>query len=350
MQVFRVCTCAAQASLCGAPDICPVKRDGLQSVERAKRHEIMSEKHEDLLEFKRRDASSYDESTDEFDRYTERFTGAIAARVVECAQLGPEERVLDVGSGTGVVTFKAAARVAAKGKIVGIDLSDGMLRKAREKSAHSGSGGLVSFLKMDAEALVFPDGAFDCVLSLYALRHFPRPEAALAEMRRVLRPGGRVVVAVGSGPRLLSRHGLAAAYRRIRSVMRGLRGARDLVACGYLNELVAQHLPSTEPDEEAGWTREHHVPSSVPRMMQAAGFERIQSTWAGHDGIVDSREDFWGVQVTFSSVARKRLAAASADAIARLRRDFDAGCACAQEAGGRLRYPTGALIVTGRRR
>ena len=68
MHVFRVCTCAAQASLYGAPDIRPVKRDGLQSVERAKRHEIMSEKHEDLLEFKRRDASSYDESTDEFDR------------------------------------------------------------------------------------------------------------------------------------------------------------------------------------------------------------------------------------------------------------------------------------------
>src|SRR5688572_30101410 len=133
----------------------------------------MNDKRDDILEFKQKDASSYDEVTAEFDRFTERFTGVIASRVVECARLHPGEQALDVGSGTGVVTFKAAARIAPHGKIVGIDLSDGMLRKAREKSAQAGGTGTVSFLKMDAEALEFPDGAFDCVLSLYALRHFP---------------------------------------------------------------------------------------------------------------------------------------------------------------------------------
>lgn len=310
----------------------------------------MNEKHDRFLEFKRKDASSYDEVTDEFDRFTERFTGAIAGHVVDCARLNPDDRVLDVGSGTGVVSFKAAARVTGMGEIVGIDLSDGMLRKAREKSAQAGRAGSVTFLKMDAEALEFPDGAFDCVLSLYALRHFPRPEVALAEMRRVLRPGGRAVVAVGSGPPLWSRHGLSAAFQRMGTIVRGLRGKGDLIACGYLDGLVERHLPLARPSEEAGWTKEHHATSPVPRMMETAGFGGIQTTWAGNEGIVRGKEDFWDVQITFSSLARKRLATAPVDAIARIRREFDAGCLRAQDAGGRLRYPTGALIVTGRKR
>src|SRR5262245_27446191 len=111
----------------------------------------MGETRDDIRAFKQRDASSYDEVTDSFDRFTERFTGAIAARVVECAQLRPGERALDVGSGTGVVTFKAATEIGATGKIVGIDLSDGMLSKAREKLARGGGGASVTFLKMDAE-------------------------------------------------------------------------------------------------------------------------------------------------------------------------------------------------------
>ena len=311
------------------------------------RDKLMNEKRGALMDFKQRDASSYDELTDEFDRFTERFTGAIAARVVELAQLIPGERVLDVGSGTGVVTFKAATKVTAAGRVTGIDLSDGMLRKAQEKSTQAGSTAQITFLKMDAEALTFPNASFDCVLSLCALRHFPRPDVALTEMRRVLRPGGRVVVAVGSGPTLFSRHGLSAAYRRIGAILGGLRGKRDLLACGHLNELIERHLPIANSDEEAGWTKAHHVSSSVPRMMRSAGFGGINTTWAGHDRIVDSKDDFWDVQVTFSSIARKRLATASADAVARLRREFDASCTRAKKAGGCLRYPTGALIVTG---
>jgi ubiquinone/menaquinone biosynthesis C-methylase UbiE len=200
---------------------------------------------------------------------------------------------------------------------------------------------------MDAEALDFPDASFDCVLSLYALRHFPRPEVALAQMRRVLRPGGKAVVAVGSGPSLLSLQGLLAAYRRAGAVLNGLRGRRDVLACGYLNDLVERLVPSAEPDEEARWTREHGASSSVQAMMRAAGFADVRANWAGHDGIVESMQDFWDVQVTFSSIARKRLAGASAEALARLRREFDAGCDRALRTGGRMRYPTGALIVTG---
>ena len=305
----------------------------------------MNENQAAVSAFKQKDAASYDEVTDAFDRYTERFTGTIAARVVDLAGLRPDDRVLDVGSGTGVVTFTAAKRLTAAGSIVGIDLSDGMLDAARRKAARGAGAAKVEFLKMDAEALTFPDAQFDCVLSLYALRHFPRPEVALAQMRRVLRPGGRIVVAVGSGPPLVSQAGVSAALRRIGSVVAGALGKRDLLACRYLDELVERHLPLAQADEEAGWTKAHATHSPVPRMMQAAGFQDIRTTWEGHDGIVGSKEEFWDVQVTFSSLARKRLATAPAAAIEGLRREFDEGCVRALDAGGRLRYPTGALVV-----
>src|SRR6185436_4101844 len=108
-------------------------------------------------EFKHRDAASYDDVTDAFDRFTERFTGSIAERVVALAAPGPDESLLDVGCGTGVVSFAAARRLSGRGRLVGIDLSDGMLRSAREKATRSGMGAKVEFRKMDAEALEFPD-------------------------------------------------------------------------------------------------------------------------------------------------------------------------------------------------
>ena len=308
----------------------------------------MNKEQADVSAFKRKDAASYDDVTGAFDRFTERFTGSIAERVVELASIRPGDSVLDVGCGTGVVSFAAARRLTGSGRLVGIDLSDGMLAAAREKASR-GRFSMVEFRKMDAEALDLADAQFDAALSMFALRHFPHPEAALAQMSRVLRPGGRLVVAVGSAPSLASRAGLAAAWRRLGAVGAGLVGRRDLVACAYLDRLVEAHLPPGRDDEEAAWIHAHSMHGSVERMVADAGFRDVRSDWAGNDGIVPSKEDFWDVQVTFSTLARKRLPTAPADAVARLRREFDAGCERAQASGGKLRYPTGALIVVARK-
>lgn len=302
----------------------------------------MNDKPAHDTDFKQRDAASYDDVTDAFDRYTERFTGGIAERVVSLANPAPGESVLDVGCGTGVVSFAAARRLTGRGRLVGIDLSDGMLRAASAKAARLGIAGKVEFRKMDAEALDLPDASFDVALSLFALRHFPHPDAALAQMHRVLRPGGRLVVAVGSAPPLASRAGIDATLRRVRAMA---LGNKDLVACGYLDDLVREHLPRPSAAEEAAWVHEHAMHGSVEKLVANAGFRDVRSDWAGNEGVVDSAREFWDVQVTFSSIARKRLPTAPAEAVARLRRAFDAGCERAQAAGGRLRYPTGALIV-----
>ncbi len=301
----------------------------------------------EVADFKEKDSASYDSITGAFDRFTDRFTGPIATRVVELAELGPNDQVLDVGSGTGIIVFTAMNRLQAAGRLTGIDLSDGMLRMACDKAKRMGCGRRVSFLKMDAEALTFPDRSFDRVLSLYALRHFPRPEVALVQMRRVLRPGGCAVVAVGSAPPLLSFAGAGAVFRRFTGIARRAFGKGDLLACEYLDRLVERYLPAAYSNEEAGWTQRHAASHSVPRMMQDAGFRNIRTAWAGNDGIIASMDEFWEVQVTFSSLARKRIAAASTQAVEALRREFAAGCERTLAAGGRLRYPTGALIVAG---
>ena len=117
------------------------------------------------------------------------------AALLELATLAPGERVLDVACGTGLVTFAAAQAIGPEGRALGVDISGHMIGGARRR-AQERKAANVNFLRMDAEALELPDASFDVVLCALGLMYVPDPERALREMRRVLRPGGRIVVAV----------------------------------------------------------------------------------------------------------------------------------------------------------
>lgn len=117
----------------------------------------------------------------------ESFTALGAPRLVRFAGVKPGAKVLDVGCGTGVVAL-TAARTGAK--VTGLDLTPELVARARENVALSGLE--VELHEGDAEALPFPDGTFDVVVSQFGHMFAPRPEVVVREMVRVLRPGGTI--------------------------------------------------------------------------------------------------------------------------------------------------------------
>ena len=121
---------------------------------------------------------------------TAMFTTPVAGQLVKFAGIRAGEQVLDVGTGTGVVAV-TAARLGAH--VDGVDLTPALLEQAGENSRIAGVD--VRWKEGDAENLPYPDASFDVVLSEFGHMFAPRPEVAVAEMRRVLKKGGRVAFA-----------------------------------------------------------------------------------------------------------------------------------------------------------
>jgi ubiquinone/menaquinone biosynthesis C-methylase UbiE len=115
--------------------------------------------------------------------------------LLSLASLELGEQVLDIACGTGLVSFEASRAVSRSGHVLGIDLSERMV-DAAEQRAQEMKLSNCSFSRMDAETLALPDASFDVVLCALGLMYMPDPEKAVREMRRVLRPGGRVSLAV----------------------------------------------------------------------------------------------------------------------------------------------------------
>lgn len=299
----------------------------------------------DAQAFKTRDAASYDAVTDQFDYFTERVSGSLARRMVALAGIEPNHQVLDVGTGTGVVAFEAAKRIGLGGKIRGIDLSEGMLATASAKAGNLGVEDKIVFSKMDAENLEFEAETFDRVVSLFALLHFPDPLAALKEIHRVIRPGGRLAVAVGSSPPLLSISGFAHRIRIIPDLVRRFAG-KQLVAPNFLDSMVERYLPEKKEAEESHLaSHSHNRTVGVVELVRSAGFKVLQTDWQGDQAILDSPEEFWEIQSTFSSIARKRLSSASPEKVELLRDEFLKQCRGVQKRGGSLVYPHAAFYV-----
>lgn len=117
-----------------------------------------------------------------------------AAQLVDHAAIRTGERVLDVGCGTGIVARTAAERVGPSGSVVGLDLNPGMLEVAAKAS--SGIATQIEWRQGAAEEMPLERSSFDAVLSQQAFQFFTDPDKALAEMRRVLVPGGRIGLSV----------------------------------------------------------------------------------------------------------------------------------------------------------
>jgi demethylmenaquinone methyltransferase/2-methoxy-6-polyprenyl-1,4-benzoquinol methylase len=204
------------------------------------------------------------------------------ARAADLAEIGPGSRVLDVATGTGDLALELAGRVGKTGEVIGSDFSEAMLQRARTKASRAGAGSLC-FEWADATALPYPDGSFDAVTVGFGARNFGDLHLGLAEMARVVRPGGRVVVLEITTP---TRPPLSIFYR--------LWFDRLVPGLGHLAEALAKlagrsHVrgkqglagQDTHATIAAAYT---YLPNSVKRFpspsalaadMQSAGLENV---------------------------------------------------------------------------
>jgi ubiquinone/menaquinone biosynthesis C-methylase UbiE len=102
-------------------------------------------------------------------------------------------RVLDIGTGSGRLAI-ALAKSGGDFQITGLDVSENMLQKARENARRSGTGDKIRFVLANADAMPFPDGSFDLVISYASLHHWARPGLVFKEAQRVAGPGGAVII------------------------------------------------------------------------------------------------------------------------------------------------------------
>jgi demethylmenaquinone methyltransferase/2-methoxy-6-polyprenyl-1,4-benzoquinol methylase len=173
------------------------------------------------------------------------------------ANLRPGQLALDVAGGTGDLAAGLARQVGERGLVVLTDINAAMLRRGRDRLIDAGHAGNVACVQANAERLPFPDGAFDCITIGFGLRNVTDKAAALASMRRALKPGGQLLVLEFSRPSVAGLKPLYDAYSFRVLPLLGRLVAGDEASYRYLAESIRMH-----PDQE-----------TLLKMMQDAGLE-----------------------------------------------------------------------------
>lgn len=209
----------------------------------------------------RRVAGVFDSVATRYDLMNDLMSGGLHRLwkrfVVEASGVRRGERVLDVAGGTGDLALLFARRVGPGGEVVLTDVNATMLRLGRDRLLDAGM--VLPATQCDAERLPFRSDHFDCVSVAFGLRNMTHKEVALAEMRRVLKPGGRLVVLEFSKVWAPLKP-LYDAYSFGLLPRLGKLVANDAQAYRYLAESIRVH-----PDQEA-----------LKAIMEQAGLERVE--------------------------------------------------------------------------
>lgn len=213
-------------------------------------------------------------------RYAEgaHLRAELAAALINAAALAPGQRVLDLASGPGLLALDAAGRVGPNGMVLATDIAEGMLAEGARRTA--GSGADLLFAAADAEHLCLPAASVDRVLAGLALFMFPHPERALAEIRRVLVPGGRFALSVW-----------------------GARAAVPLIS--RAQDCIARLLPP--PRIERPSVFRFGDADVLEAMLVDAGFGQVHITPCDFSCCFDRAEDYWQAFLDLAGGAAEAL-------------------------------------------
>jgi demethylmenaquinone methyltransferase/2-methoxy-6-polyprenyl-1,4-benzoquinol methylase len=201
-------------------------------------------------------------------RFDERWRARAAARCLAAAERAADRpvQVLDLCCGTGDLALELGRRADSRTAITGLDYSAGMLELARAKAARRPGGRALQFVEGDAAELPFGDQAFDAAGTAFAFRNVtwrnPLKERVLAEVRRVLKPGGAFVIVETSQPPSRLLQALFHAYLRLVAAPVGTWISGHRSAYRYLSESARGFYSADE----------------VVEMLAAAGFTEISYT------------------------------------------------------------------------
>ena len=216
----------------------------------------VAEKEQRVGQVFRSVASRYDLMNDVMSlgshRLIKRFT-------IELSALRSGHKVLDLAGGTGDFSIRFSSIVGETGQVILADINEAMLKVGRDRIIDKGISNNVDFAQVNAEELPFADNTFDCVCIAYGLRNVTDKDAALASMRRVLKPGGRVLVLEFSKPKNELIGKAYDAYSKLWPVA-GKLITGDADSYRYLVESIRMH-----PDQE-----------TLKTMMENSGLENCK--------------------------------------------------------------------------
>ncbi len=235
--------------------------------------------------------------------------------LLDAAGVRPGSTVLDVGTGTGTVAAAACARGA---RVVAVDAEPSMLAEARRAAPEA------EVRAATLPELPFPDGAFDCVVGNFVLNHVGRPADALAELRRVLRPGGRLALTTWAAPAPPGQSLLGRAF-----------------------EAAGAVRPADFPPPPAALAAVTE-PGAFTALLTGAGLRSVHGrvlSW-NHRATAD---DWWAGPATGVAFLGELLHRQEPDVQLGIRREFDRLAAEFLDADGRLALPHAALLVSAQR-
>ena len=243
--------------------------------------------------------------------------------LVEDAGIGRGKTVLDVGTGPGEPALSLAALVGPEGKVWGIDPVAEMVVAARRAAEQQGLG-QVEFEVAFADNLPFPDATFDAVVSRFGAMYFPVPVDAVREILRVLKPGGKLAMAVWH----------FAEFSPFLSLVPGI-----------VDRYVApEPLPPDAPD-----TFRFAAPGKLREILAEAGVAApVERLLRFEMPVARSAEEVWTLRCEMSDKLREKLATLAPEVVARIRAEAIEGFAAYATDGG-MSFPAEVWIVSGTR-